>query len=123
MALGWIFRFTGRVAALGAMAALLLQVSCTIGLPPLVKAEAPPPAHSGCHDSAPATPETPAPGQKCCNGEHSPLALMTAPPVPATPFAITEAIYELIGLSFASHDTAEIVTPSSGPPRLLALRI
>ena len=123
MAMGRIFRFAGRVVALAAMAALLLQASCTAGLAPLATAEAAQPADSGCHDSTPATPEAPASGQKCCSGDHSPVALLTPSPVAAAPLAAAEPVHDLFDRNFLSRPTAEIVTSSSGPPRLLALRI
>lgn len=123
MAFGSIIRFGGRVAVFAAMAALLLQVSCTIGLTPSATAELTQPADSGCHHSVPATPDAPNSGQKCCNGEHSPEALLPASPVAATPLATAEPVHGLFDSDVSSRHEAEIATPSTGPPWLLALRI
>lgn len=106
-----------------ALAAFLWQASCTIGLTALARAEVAAPADSGCHDSAPATPYAPSSGQKCCNGEHSPDALIAAAPVTPAPFAAVELADGPFDPGIPLHYAVEIVTPSYGPPLLHALRI
>jgi hypothetical protein len=119
-----IFRWSGKVAVFAAMAALLLQASCTVGLAPMATAETASSTHSGCHDSAPATPGVPSSGQKCCNGEHSAEALLAAPPTEPMPLVSAQFISSTVfGSSALSRRTNGIVTPPSGPPGLLVLRI
>src|ERR1700681_2301876 len=123
MGISTMVRFTGRVAVFAAIAALLLQASCTISLPRLGIAETIPMDDSGCHHSLPATPDAPNPSHICCNGVHSPEALLTASITPAQlPFA--EAPLNRVSYStFRSRQPIEIANPSSGPPVPLALRI
>jgi hypothetical protein len=124
MAIWKIFRLSGRLAVCAAMAALLLQASCNVGLAPMATAATTSSTHSGCHDSAPATPGVPSSGQKCCNGEHSAEALLTAAPAVSIPLVSTEFISSAVfGSSALSRQANEIVTPPSGPPGLLVLRI
>ena len=80
--------------------------------------------HSGCHGSAPATPDAPSSGQKCCNGNHSPEALLAAAPAVSVPLVSAKFVSNTIfGSCALSRHATEIVTPSSGPPGLLVLRI
>jgi hypothetical protein len=119
-----IFRWSGKVAVFAAMAALLLQASCTVGLAPMATAETASSNHSGCHDSTPATPGVPSSGQKCCNGEHSAEALLAASPT--EPISLVSAQFissTVFDLSALSRHATVIVAPSSGPPGLLVLRI
>jgi hypothetical protein len=119
-----IFRWSGRLAVCVAMATLLLQASCTIGLAPIATAETASSPHSGCHDSAPATPDAPSSGQKCCNGKHSAEALLAAAPAVSMPLVSAKFVSsDSFGSSVLSRRTNEIVTPPSGPPGLLVLRI
>lgn len=117
-------RLSGRIAIFAAMAALLLQASCTIGLTAMVTAESVIASHSGCHDSAPSTPDAPNPGQKCCNGKHSPEALLAATTVAPLPLASAKFVSSVhfVASAFSPHAT-EIATPPSGPPGLFVIRI
>src|SRR5579871_1601484 len=119
-----IFRLSGRVAIFAAMMALLLQASCTIGLTAMATAESVAPTHSGCHDSAPSTPDAPNSGKKCCNGKHSPEALLaatTVAPLPLVSAKVVSSMHFVAG-TFVPHAT-EIATPPFGPPGPLVLRI
>jgi hypothetical protein len=119
-----IFRWSGKVAVFAAMAALLLQASCMVGLAPMATAETDSSLHSGCHDSTPATPGIPSSGQRCCNGEHSAEALLTAAPAVFMPFVSAKFVSsDFFGSSVLSRRANEIVNPPSGPPGLLVLRI
>jgi hypothetical protein len=119
-----IIRLSGKIAIVAAMAALLLQASCTIGLTAMATAESAIATHSGCHDSAPSTPDAPNSGQKCCNGKHSPEALLAATTVAPLPLASTKFVSSVnsVASPFLPHAT-EIAIPPSGPPGPLALRI
>src|ERR1041385_7967994 len=75
-------RFTLRVAAFAAVAALLLQVSCTVGLPKVADVQLETHSDSGCHEHAP-SPKAPDSSHICCNGDHSPDALLSAFVTPA----------------------------------------
>jgi len=98
-----------------AIAALLLHAACTIGATPLAA-----PAGSGCHESAP----SPNPEQKCCDGDHSPEALLSATVALAPPPAANmELAYSTSITNVFERHMAEIVSPSPGPPLLLSLRI
>ena len=115
MVLGSVLRVSGRVAMFAAVAALLLHASCTIGI-----AQVAAPVHSGCHESAPAPPS---PEQMCCDGDHSPEALLSAtaavaPPPAAIHFACTPFVTDV-----QVRHTPEIMSPSPGPPLLISLRI
>src|SRR5215831_9749431 len=78
-------RFTVRVAALAAVAALLLQPACAAGIAEVPHGHAAVPAESGCHEPAPATPGTPAPVHVCCGGDYSTDALLTTAYITALP--------------------------------------
>jgi hypothetical protein len=112
---GLILRLSGRVAMFAAMAALLLHASCTIGVTPLVA-----PTDSGCHESAPSSPN---PEQKCCDGDHSPDALLSASVAMAPLPAAMELADSPCITNVLQHHPAEIVSPSPGPPLLISLRI
>jgi hypothetical protein len=119
-----IFRLSGRVAAFTAMAALLLHISCTIGLTSLASLDVGALTHSGCHEPAPSTPDAPNSEQKCCNGDHSPEALLTVSPAAPAPIVSTGLISSaLFSMRVESRHISEIATPSSGPPGPLVLRI
>jgi hypothetical protein len=111
-----LLRLSGRVAMFAAIAVLLLHASCTVGVTPLAV-----PTDSGCHESAPSSP---GPAQMCCDGDHSPDALLSAtvalapPPAANVELAYSPSITDV----FERH-TAEIVSPSPGPPLLISLRI
>ena len=81
-----IFRLSGRIAALLAIAALLLHVSCAYAIATFATHGTSNATHSGCHESAPSTPKAPGSEQQCCNGEHFPEALLTASSAPFAPF-------------------------------------
>ena len=123
MGISTMVRFTGRVAVFAATAALLLQASCTIGLTSLASAELIPMDDAGCHHSLPAQPDAPNSGQMCCNGQHSPEALLTAVPIAPAPLATTELVHGLLDTSLRSTHAAEIAITSSDPPHPLVLRI
>jgi hypothetical protein len=118
-----IFRVSGKVAAFVAMAALLLHTSCTIGLTTLASPATSALTHSGCHEPAPSTPDAPNSGQKCCNGNHSPEALLTANPAASTPFVSELIPSALVDKRTMQRHISEIATPSSGPPNSLVLRV
>jgi hypothetical protein len=113
--LGSMLRYSGRVAIFAAMAALLLHASCTIGVAPLAA-----PADSGCHESAPVSPN---PQQKCCDGDHSPEALLSATVAVAPPPAAMEPAGSPLITYALQYRVAEIVSPAPGPPLLVSLRI
>jgi hypothetical protein len=116
-----LLRLGGRLGVFVAVAALLLQASCTIGLTPLAAAALTAPADSGCHDSAPASPS---PEQKCCGGEHSPEALLSATQaVPPPAIVATEAAQHSFQAASAFHGVAVAPVSTSSPPELFPLRI
>lgn len=116
-------QFAVKVAAFAAVAALLLQVSCTVAPPTFAKAQIGTHSDSGCHESAPPTPNTPDSGHICCSGDHSPDALLSAPVTPA-PLALDGAFLSLTpalhSLAPASTDFSASFSP---PHRPLSLRI
>jgi len=113
-------RITGRVAALAAVAALLLQAACTIGFASVAHLEAAAPATSGCHEPAPGTPDQ---GHVCCGGDHSPAALLSAANATALPMVSEVLQIRAFDLATPGHLFAATVSPSSGPPVPFALRI
>ena len=115
MVLGPILRYSGRVAMLAAVVALLLHASCTIGIGPPAA-----PSDAGCHESGPASPN---PEQKCCDGDHSPEALLSATVAVAAPPAAMEIAGDPLIANVPQHPAAEVISPAPGPPLLLALRI
>jgi hypothetical protein len=114
---GLMLRLNGLVAMFVAMAALLLHASCTIGATPLAA-----PTDSGCHESTP-SPNPPNPEQKCCDGDHSPEALLSATIALAPPVANMELAYRPSITNVFERQMAEILSPSPGPPLLISLRI
>src|SRR5579859_3995211 len=116
-------RFTARVAALAAVAALLLQAACTIGPASVTHVEAAAPGESGCHEPAPAQPNTPDPGHICCGGNHSPYALLTASYIPALPMVSQTSQSSAFDLTATVRLVSVPDRPSSSPPGPLALRI
>jgi len=116
-------RFTARVAALAAVAALLLQAACTIGPASVTDVEAAAPVGSGCHEPVPAAPSTPDPGHICCSGDHSPYALLTAAYMTALPMVSQTSQSPEFALPAPKLLIAVLDGPSSSPPSPLALRI
>ena len=116
-------RFTVRVAALAAAAALLLQPACTMGFTEVTHLEAAAPAESGCHEPVPATPSTPAPVHVCCGGDHSPDALLTTAYITALPQVSQTSQSLAFNLSAPRLFIAVADNPSSSPPGPLVLRI
>lgn len=116
-------RFTVRVAALSAVAALLLQAACTMGFAGVTHLEAATPAESGCHEPVPATPSTPDPGHICCGGDHIPDALLSAANTTAVPMVSQMLRIPAFDLSSPSRLFAAAAGTSSGPPVPFALRI
>ena len=115
-------QFAGRVVAFAAVAALLLQISCMPDLPAISVQNATQ-SDSGCHESAPPTPPPPDSSHICCNGDHSPDALLSAviTPVPiASERRAVELTSPLPSLAIASVDFPASFSPPHG---LLALRI
>jgi hypothetical protein len=116
-------RFTVRVAALAAVAALLLQPACTMGFTGVTHLEAAAPAESGCHEPAPATPSTPDPGHICCGGDHFPDALLTTTYLTALPMVSQTSQSPAFDLSAPRLLIAATEIPSSSPPGPFVLRI
>lgn len=123
MGIRTMVRLTGRVAVFVAMAALLLQASCTIGLSSLATVEETGMDDSGCHHSLPAQPDAPNSEHVCCNGQHSSEALVTAVRTAPAPLATTELVHGFVDTSLRSTFATAIATPSSGPPGPFVLRI
>jgi len=116
-------RFTLRVAAFVAVAALLLQVSCTIGQPKVSDVQLKTHSYSGCHEHAPA-PKTPDSSHICCSGDHSPEALLSAFIIPAPLISDMGASDLTPALrSFAASPTFTGFPALSPPHGLLPLRI
>ena len=115
-------RFTMRVAALAAVAALLLQPACTMGPASVTHLEAAALAESGCHEP-PATPSTPAPVHVCCGGDHSPDALLTTAYMTTLPEVSQTSQSPAFDLSAAMLLIASADNLSSSPPVPFALRI
>jgi hypothetical protein len=112
-----------RVAAFAAMLVLLAQAACMIGLPSVATAQIGAPVESGCHESAPSTPDSPKSEHICCSGEHSPDALLNAAVTPV-PLGIAEHFsIPTFVLSSFDPSSADISASFSGPPGVFALRI
>jgi hypothetical protein len=121
---GKVFCLDGRIAAFVAMAVLFLHTSCIIGLTLFADQEANASPHSACHEPEPATPDAPNSGQKCCNGVHSPEALLTTGPTELAPFISTElSSSSLFGTGRAARLISDIATTAYGPPLPSVLRI
>lgn len=116
-------RFTARVAALAAVAALLLQAACTMGPASVTHVEAAAPGGSGCHEPVPSAPSTPDPGHICCGGDHSPDALLTAPCMTVLPMVSQASQSSAFDLTAMVRLVTAADGPSSSPPGPLALRI
>lgn len=115
-------QFAVRVAAFAAVVALLLQISCTVAPPAFANAGIGTHGDSGCHESAPATPNAPDSGHICCGGDHSPDALLSTI---VTPAPLVDGGFEgltpaLHSLTPASTDFSASFSPPHGP---LSLRI
>jgi hypothetical protein len=116
-------QFTVRVAAFVAVAALLLQASCTVATSTPANARTGTHNDSGCHESAPPTQNAPDSNHICCGGDHSIDALLSATAT-STPLAFDETFLSL-NSALPSFAIASTRFPSSfSPPhRLLSLRI
>jgi hypothetical protein len=115
-------RWSVRVAAFAAIVVLLAQAACMIGLPS-VATQIGTPGESGCHESAPSTPDSPKSEHICCSGEHSPDALLSAAVTPV-PLGIAEHFsIRTFVLNLVAPSSADISASFSGPPGLLALRV
>jgi len=111
-----------RVAAFAAIAALLLQVSCMPDLP-AVSVQNATQSDSGCHESAPPTPNAPDSSHICCSGDHSPGALLSAIVTPV-PIASDGRAVELTSpLRFFAPSFTDFLASFSPPHGFLALRI
>ncbi|HET9166220.1 MAG TPA: hypothetical protein VFP11_09490 [Candidatus Angelobacter sp.] len=111
-----------RVAAFAAIAALLLQVSCMPDLPAISVQNAAQ-SDSGCHESAPPTPNAPNSSHICCSGDHSPDALLSATVAPVlliSDVGRSHLTSPLPSLAIASIDFPDSFSPPHG---LLPLRI
>jgi hypothetical protein len=115
-------RFTTRVAALAAMAALLLQSACAMDFGGVTHLVTTIPVDSGCHESAPATPNTPDPGHICCAGDHSADALLTATYINALPM-VSQTSQSPIVLTAPALFIPAPELPSLSPPGTVVLRI
>src|ERR1044071_3161271 len=109
-------RFTARVAALAAVAALLLQAACTMGPASVTLVEAAAPGGSGCHEPVPAAPSTPDQGHICCSGDHSPDALLTATYMTVLPMVSQTSQSFAFDLTATVRLVAVADSLSSGPP-------
>lgn len=116
-------QFAVRVAAFAAVAALLLQVSCTASLPPATTMQVETHGDSGCHESAPPTPSAPDSSHICCSGDHSPDALLSAFVTPAPLVLAKHLPIPIFGASASMTLSADRFISFSQPPGLLALRI
>jgi hypothetical protein len=117
-------QFTVRVAAFAAVAALLLQVSCTVGLQEVAHVQLETHSDSGCHESAPPMPNTPDSSHICCSGDHSPDALLSTVVTPP-PLASDAGAPDLTSASRSFTDSSSFIDfPAFSPPYgLLPLRI
>jgi hypothetical protein len=116
-------QFTARVAALLAVAALLLQTSCTIAASAPASAQTGTQSDSGCHESAPPAQNSPEPNHICCAGDHSVDALLSATATSA-PLALDEAFLTLNSALPSFAITSIHFSSSLSPPhRPLSLRI
>jgi hypothetical protein len=116
-----MIQFTGRVAAFAVVTALLLQISCTIGLPANLQLEGQ--GDTGCHESAPPTPNTPDSSHVCCSGDHSPEALLSAF-VTHAPMVSDPGMLDLtLALRFFASPSAGFLASFSPPHQALTLRI
>jgi hypothetical protein len=112
-----------RVAAFAAVAALLLQVSCLASLPAVSTVQVETHGDSGCHESAPPTPDTPDPSHICCSGDHSPDALLSAVVTPASIASDGRAVELTSPLRFFAPSFADFSASFSPPHGSFALRI
>jgi hypothetical protein len=123
MDLSAMVRTSGRVAVFAAIAALLFQVSCSIGLPLPAAIETAALAGPGCHDSMPAAPKAPQPDHRCCAAEHSYEALLTPTTTPMPPAVVEVLLNPAFDVASIPGNSAEIAILSSAPPVPFALRI
>ena len=118
-----MIQFAVRVAAFAAVAALLLQISCTVAPPAFANTQIGTHDGSACHESAPSTPTAPDSSHLCCNGDHSPDALLSAF-VSSAPLVLAKHLPIPIFEATASMtSSADRFTSFSRPPGLLTLRI
>ncbi len=114
---------TVRVAAFAAVAALLLQVSCTIRTSALTNMQIETHDDSGCHESTTPTPNTPDSNHICCSGDHSPDALLNAFVTPA-PLVSDGHVVELTSpVRFFTRSSTDFPASFSPPHGLLSIRI
>lgn len=116
-------QFAVKVAAFAAVLALLLQISCMSGVTAVTTAQPGTQSDSGCHEHAPA-PKAPDSNHICCNGDHSPDALLSAFVMPA-PLISDVGSSELTSASrsFATSSTPTDFPAFSPPHGLITLRI
>lgn len=112
-----------KATALAALAALLLQAACILG--PVVSVHVPlnPTGGSGCHESRPASPQVPDPGYLCCNGDHSPDALLSAAVTPVSAAFAGRISLPVLTLTAPQTLLGGVSIPVAKPPGQLALRI
>lgn len=116
-------QFAVRVAAFAAVAALLLQVSCTVSPPAFANVKIGTHGDSGCHEPTPSAPSAPDSSHVCCSGNHSPDALLSAF-VSSGPLVLAKHLPIPIFEASASITlSADRFISLSRPPGLLALRI
>jgi hypothetical protein len=111
--------FSGNLAVLMALAAVLLQASCAFGLPFQISDTAAPVPHSGCHDPVPATPNQ----QQCCSVKHTSQALLPSLPSPDSLVVLDSVVSDVSFSLDHSEQQAPKHLDSSGPPPLIIFRI
>jgi hypothetical protein len=111
-----------RVAAFAAIATLLFQVACKIGPPAFATVQIDTPDSLGCHESEPATPDTPSSGHICCSGNHSPDALLSGAITPAQMSLADNVPLATFIIAPVRYSTETFVS-FSHPPGPLVLRI
>jgi hypothetical protein len=118
-------QFAVRVAAFTAVLALLLQISCMSGVTAITTATAQVKTHgdSGCHESAPPTPNAPDSSHICCSGDHSPDALLSATVAPVPLISDVGASHLTLPLPSLAIASIDFPASCSPPHGLLPLRI
>lgn len=118
-----MIRWLVRVAAFTAIACLSVQAACSIGVPQLTSAQNDTRGDSGCHESAPPTPNGPVSSHICCSGDHSPDALLSAIVTPV-PLVSGPGVLDLtLALRFFAPSSADLLASFSPPRQGLPLRI
>src|SRR5579864_1285071 len=116
-------QFTVRVAAFAAVAALLLQVSCTVGLPTATNVQLETHNDSECHEPAPPARNTPDSSHICCSGHHSPDALLNSVVTHSPLVSHGRAVEQTSPLRFCAPSSTDFHASFSPPHGPLALRI